>query len=53
MLSIISLISVTLGASAAVFADGTAAHKDILEIGAGVLLIGGFLLLGSSLPAML
>jgi hypothetical protein len=53
MLGAISLISVVLGAAIASVVDRLPLQKDVLETGAGVLLLGGLLLLGSSLPAML
>ncbi len=53
MLSIVSLLSLALGALGAALADSATAHQDLVETGAGVFLIGGFLLLGSSLPVML
>ncbi len=53
MLNAVSLISVALGMSGAAIAERRAAYNDILEVGAGMLLIGGLLLLGTSLPVML
>jgi hypothetical protein len=53
MLSAVSLMSVVLGATVACLADRYPAHIETLETGAGVLLIGGFALLGSALPVLL
>jgi len=53
MLSAISLTSVFLGTVAAVFAEGMRDYRDALEITAGCLLVGGLLLLGSSLPVLI
>lgn len=53
MWSAISLISIVLGASAATIAKRQPTYNEYLETSAGVLLIGGFLLLGSSLPVLL
>lgn len=49
----ISLISIVAGASIASIDESESARKDFLETSAGVLLIGGLLLLGSSLPVVL
>jgi hypothetical protein len=49
----ISLLSIALGASTATIAERQPDHKIFLEASAGVLLIGGLLLLGSALPVML
>ena len=53
MLGIVSLINVTFGAMAAYVAERLPARADAIETGAGFLLIGGFMLVGSALPAML
>lgn len=53
MLSAISLTSVLLGTSAAVIAEGRPDYREALEITAGCLLVGGLLLLGSSLPVLI
>lgn len=53
MWSAISLISIVLGVSTATIAQRQPAYNDFLETSAGVLLIGGLLLLGSSLPVLL
>jgi hypothetical protein len=53
MWSTISLLSIILGTSTATIAEHQSDYKDFLETSAGALLIGGLLLLGSSLPAML
>ena len=52
MASMISLISVVLGATVAYVADRFPAHNAELETGAGILLIGGLALLGSALPVI-
>jgi hypothetical protein len=53
MWSAISLLSIMLGVSTATIAERQLVHKDFLETSAGALLVGGLLLLGSSLPVML
>jgi hypothetical protein len=53
MIGAVSLISVVLGATIACLADRYPAHVEMLETGAGALLIGGFALLGSTLPVLL
>jgi len=53
MLAAISLISLVLGAALARLAGRFPTHLAKLELGAGVLLICGLALLGSSLPTML
>ena len=53
MVAAMSLISVVLGASVAYVADRFPTHIETLEMSAGALLIGGFALLGSSLPVVL
>lgn len=53
MIAATSLVSVVLGAAIAYFADRFPAYTEALETGAGVLLIGGFALLGSGLPVSL
>jgi hypothetical protein len=53
MVAAVSLMSVVLGAAIAYLADRFPAHAETLETSAGALLIGGFALLGSALPAML
>ena len=53
MVAAISLISVVLGAAVAYVADRFPTHIETLEMSAGALLIGGFALLGSSLPVVL
>ena len=52
MLAAVSLMSVVLGAAIAYLADRIPARCETLEASAGALLIGGFALLGSVLPAM-
>ena len=49
----IAFMSVMSGTTAAFLADRFPDHRDALETGAGVLLIGGLALLGSALPAIL
>ena len=53
MVGAFSLIGIVLGAAAAYFAERFQAHREAIETGAGVLLIGGLALLGSALPAVL
>lgn len=53
MVGAISLIGIIAGGAAAYFADRFPAHIEAIETGAGVLLIGGLMLLGSALPAVL
>ena len=53
MWSAIGLISIVLGASTATIAQRHRTYNEYLETSAGVLLIGGLLLLGSSLPVLL
>lgn len=53
MIAVISLVSVVLGAVVAYAAERYPAHIEALETGAGVLLVGGFALLGSGLPVVL
>lgn len=53
MLAVISLLTVTLGATMAAVAGRFPEYIELLETGAGVLLIGGLALLGSTLPVML
>ena len=53
MVGALSLIGIVHGAAAAYFADCFQAHREAIETGAGVLLIGGLMLLGSALPAVL
>ena len=53
MLAAFSLGSIALGAALAWQADRFPAQVDKLELSAGVLLIGGLALLGSTLPTML
>jgi len=50
MVAAFSLISVVLGASIAYAAERFPGHVEALETGAGILLIGGFALLGAALP---
>ena len=53
MIAAISLVSVVLGAAVAYAAERYPAHIETLETSAGVLLVGGFALLGSGLPVCL
>jgi hypothetical protein len=53
MLAAISLLSLVLGAVLAWLAGRFPTHVDKLELGAGVLLICGLALLGSTLPTIL
>jgi len=47
-----SLIGVALGSAMAFVADRAPAHREALETGAGLLLLGGLALLGSVLPSI-
>ncbi len=53
VVGIVSLINVTIGAVAASIAERLPARAEAIELGAGFLLIGGFALIGSALPAVL
>jgi hypothetical protein len=53
MVGALSLIGIVHGAAAAYFAGRFEAHREAIETGAGVLFIGGLVLLGSALPAVL
>jgi hypothetical protein len=53
MIGIVSLISVAVGTAAAYLAERLPTRADVIETGAGFLLIGGFALLGSALPILL
>jgi hypothetical protein len=53
MIGALSLISTLLGTAAAYFSERFAAHSEAIETGAGILLIGGLVLLGSALPTIL
>jgi hypothetical protein len=50
---IVSSINETFGVVTAYVAGRLHEHADAIETGAGFLLIGGFMLIGSALPAML
>ena len=50
LIALISLTSVVTGVALATIAERYPAHVALLEKGAGVLLIGGFALLGAGLP---
>jgi len=53
MLGAASVISIVLGATAAVMARRIPTHVEAIETGAGVLLIGGIALAGLFLPVAL
>jgi putative Mn2+ efflux pump MntP len=53
VLSLMSLMSMVLGAAIAYLADRFPAHVEALETSAGALLIGGLALLGCALPTIL
>ena len=53
MAAILSLTSMVLGAAVAYVADRFPTHIEPIETGAGAILIGGLVLLGSALPAIL
>jgi uncharacterized membrane protein YgdD (TMEM256/DUF423 family) len=52
MVSIVSLVSVTLGAAAAYVAERFPSRTETIETCAGFLLIGGLALIGAALPAV-
>jgi hypothetical protein len=53
MCCVMSFIGIVGGSAAAYFAHRFPAHMEAIETGAGVLLIGGLMLLGAGLPAVL
>jgi hypothetical protein len=53
MLGIVSLVSIIFGTAAASLAERCSKHVEAIETGAGVLLLGGFALIGTALPVML
>ena len=53
MLGIVSFINVTVGAVTTYVAERLPARAEAIELAAGFLLIGGFALIGSALPAVL
>ncbi|MEA2981588.1 MAG: hypothetical protein QOF09_3411 [Alphaproteobacteria bacterium] len=53
IIPLVSIATVVAGAAAAAFAAHVPAHVEAIETGAGVLLLGGFALLGFALPALL
>jgi putative Mn2+ efflux pump MntP len=53
MVGALSLIGTVLGSAAAYFAERFPTHVETIETSAGILLIGGLMLLGSALPAIL
>ena len=53
MLSIVGFVSITTGVGIAVGAPRVPVYANWLEGGAGVLILGGFALLGLALPTML
>ena len=53
MIGFFSLIGTALGATAANLAGRILVHRETIETAAGVLFIGGLMLLGSALPAVL
>jgi hypothetical protein len=53
MVGALSFLSVTAGAAVAYLADRFPAKTEVLETGAGVLLIGGLVMFGSALPVIL
>jgi hypothetical protein len=52
MIAAVTVICVMLGTTIAFIADRFPENVEALETGAGVLLIGGFALLGSGLPVI-
>ena len=53
MSGIVSLINGTYGVVTAYLAERLPARAEAIETGAGFLLIGGFMLIGSALPVVL
>jgi hypothetical protein len=53
MLGATSLVSVLLGTAAAIAAERCTAYRQAVEIGAGILFIGGVALAGTFLPVIL
>jgi hypothetical protein len=53
MVSVAGLLSVTGGTVVAYLAERFPAHIEAIETAAGVLLLGGFALMGCALPAMI
>jgi hypothetical protein len=53
MIGALSLLSVIAGAAVTYYADRFPAYVEALETSAGALLIGGLVLIGSGLPAIL
>ena len=53
MIGILSLLSVMSGTAIAYLAKRFPAHIELLETGAGALLLGGFALASSGLPVIL
>ena len=53
MIGILSLLSVMSGTTIAYLANRFPAHLELLETGAGALLLGGLALASSSLPVIL
>jgi hypothetical protein len=53
MLGVISTVSVLAGSAAATLARRFEHHYEAIETGAGLLMIGGFFLIGTALPIML
>jgi putative Mn2+ efflux pump MntP len=52
MIALLSTISMVLGAAIAYLANCYPAHREIIETVAGILLIGGFALLGYGLECV-
>jgi len=53
MVSLVGLLSVTGGGVVAYAAERFPVHVETIETAAGVLLLGGFSLIGCALPAMI
>ena len=53
MIGILALLSVVTGAAVAYIAERFPNHVEALQAGAGILLIGGFALVGSEIPVIL
>jgi hypothetical protein len=53
IIPLVSIATVVAGGAAAALAAQVPEHVEAIEIGAGVLLLGGFALLGFALPTLL
>jgi cytochrome c biogenesis protein CcdA len=53
MIAVFSMVCVVLGAAIAFLANSNPQHRQVIEIVAGILLIGGFGMLGYGLECVL